>query len=504
MKPPAPLDMQPIYSAESIRQIERQHLSQAVPGLMERAGAGAAAEALRILEGRRGRVLIVAGPGNNGGDGLVLARHLRQTGFDVTVAFAGVRSRLPPDAANAHAAWQAVGGSVATTIPQQTYSLIVDALFGVGLERPIEGSPAQWIDAMNRLGGIKLALDVPSGLHADSGRVLGVAFRASHTTTFIALKPGLLTLDGPDYCGMLSVHDLGLDVVGTLPPDGRVIGSAAYLRDVPWRPRNSHKGQNGNAVVLGGAPGMAGAALLAGRAALKCGAGRVYVGMIDDKAMTVDPEQPELMLRSPLDLIATGSADALAIGPGLGQSDAAQALLGQCLALPVPVVLDADALNLIAAHPRLANMVSARNAPTLLTPHPAEAARLLHRTTASVQDDRVASACQLARQYKSSVVLKGCGSIVAFADGRWWINTTGNPGMASAGMGDALTGLVVGMLAQKWTPEAALLGGVHLHGLAGDRLVAQGCGPNGLTATELIGSAREVLNQALAESTRST
>ena len=238
---------------------------------------------------------------------------------------------------------------------------------------------------------------------------------------------------------------------------------------------------------------MAGAALLAGRAALKVGAGRVYVGMLDHTALPLDPEQPELMIRTPGELL-NGEATCVAIGPGLGQSPAALDLMREAVATSATLVLDADALNLLSQHPDLAQAVHDRQAGTLLTPHPTEAARLLGSTTPTVQEDRVATACAIARRYRAATVLKGCGSVVALADGRWFINTTGNPGMASAGMGDVLTGLIAGLLAQGWPANLALIGGVHLHGLAGDRLVALGKGPNGLTAGEVIESARASFN----------
>ena len=491
-------DLPAIYNAAALRRIERHYAPDSSPRLMERAGATGAAKAMQILGGRHGRVLVMCGPGNNGGDGFVIARQLRQTGFDVVVAHTGEEHAHATDAVSAWASWRAVGGITLPRLPQGDYSLVVDALYGIGLTRPIEGEHAAWIQAVNDMDCPVLAIDVPSGLNADTGAVMGHAIRATHTATMIALKPGLLTLDGPDCCGELSVHDLGLDCAAVLPPSGWQVGRALFDRLLRPRARNSHKGSNGNAVLVGGARGMAGAALLAGRAALKIGAGRVYVGMLDHAALPLDPEQPELMIRTPGEVLAGDLATCVAIGPGLGQSSAALDLMREAVMTPATLVLDADALNLLAMRRDLEQALIERTAPTLLTPHPMEAARLLGSTTAKVQQDRIASACAIARRYRASTVLKGCGSVVALPDGRWFINTTGNPGMASAGMGDVLTGLIAGLLAQGWPADLALLGGVHLHGLAGDRLVEQGKGPNGLTAGEVIESARAAFNALIA------
>ena len=487
-----------LYSAEALRRIEQHYGPRSSPRLMERAGATGAAKAMEILGGRHGRVLVMCGPGNNGGDGFVIARQLRQTGFDVVVAYVGDEHPQATDAVSAWASWRAIGGITLPRLPRGEYSLVIDALYGIGLTRPVEGEHAAWIDAVNDMECPVLSIDVPSGLNADTGRVLGRAISASHTATMIALKPGLLTLDGPDHCGMLSLHDLGLDCSAVAKPSGWQIGRALFDHLLRPRARNSHKGTNGNAVMIGGAKGMAGAALLAGRAALKVGAGRVYVGMLDHAALPLDPEQPELMIRTPADVLGGDLATCLAIGPGLGQSPAALDLMREAVATPATLVLDADALNLLSQHPDLADAVQARVAPSLLTPHPTEAARLLGCTTAQIQEDRIASACAIARRYRAATVLKGCGSVIALPDGRWFINTTGNPGMASAGMGDVLTGLIAGLLAQGWPADLALIGGVHLHGMAGDRLVALGKGPNGLTAGEVIESARSAFNALIA------
>jgi hydroxyethylthiazole kinase-like uncharacterized protein yjeF len=487
----------PVYSTAGVRAIENAVLGgKKPPPLMERAGLAAAEKAREVCGGTGGPVLVLAGPGNNGGDAFVVARHLGKWYFKVTVVFAGDERKLSADAKAALAAWRKAGGTTMASLPpQRQWSLVVDGLFGIGLERDVTGRYAEWIEAVNGFGVPVLALDLPSGLDSDTGRVMGCAIRATHTVTFIALKPGLLTLDGPDHCGELHVSDLGLDVRALRPPEGRVIGSGVLARALKPRRGNSHKGDYGSVGVIGGDHGMVGAALLAGRAALKLGAGRVYVGLLARDAPPVDPQQPELMLRSADEVLKLAHLSCLAVGPGLGQMPDAAYCLGWALESRLPLVLDADALNLIAADPRLAALLKSREAPSLLTPHPAEAARLLGATTKEIQADRVSAAVRLAAAFHCPVVLKGAGSVCAAPDGTWQINTSGNPGMASAGMGDVLTGIVAALLSQGVEPGLALPAAAWLHGAAADRAVANGAGPAGLTASETIDAARALINR---------
>jgi hydroxyethylthiazole kinase-like uncharacterized protein yjeF len=322
--------------------------------------------------------------------------------------------------------------------------------------------------------------------------------RATHTITFIALKPGLLTLDGPDHCGEVSVAELGLDVKALLPPSAWVAGPQLFKAALNPRPRNFHKGLAGSLGILGGAAGMTGAALLAGRAALKLGAGKVYVGFLEQDSMEVDPAAPELMLRHADDVLGL-DLDAVLAGPGLGQGERAETLVGAALASEIPCVLDADALNLLSQSEMLRKTCAHRSTETLVTPHPAEAARLLGSTVANVQENRVKAARLLAENLNAHVVLKGNGSVLATRDGQWFVNTSGNPGMASAGMGDVLAGMLGGLLAQRYSGEAALVLGTHLHGAAADALVTAGTGPVGLTASELIDPARRIWNGWLSQ-----
>lgn len=491
----------PVLLSAQVREIERLAQSS-MPGesLMERAGRAVAALAQQCLGERGKRILLMAGPGNNGGDAFVAARHLKQAWFDLQVAFLGDAARLPADARAAMQAWREAGGATHIgdaclgELSRSRPALIVDGLFGIGLRRPLEAPYASAIEAVNASGIPVLAIDVPSGLDADTGRVLGHAIRARHTITFLGLKPGLLTLDGPDHAGQIHVDDLGQQV--RVPdPGGATIAPGIVRQALPSRRRNSHKGSFGTVAVIGGAEGMVGAALLAGRAALKLGAGKVRIGLLADNPV-VDPAQPELMLRPVQDVLAMPDVNCIAAGPGLGMSEAAFHALGKVVSKPLPLVLDADALNLVAAETSLRDALLQRASPTLLTPHPAEAARLLGVKTADVQADRVAAAQELARRHSAIVVLKGAGSICALPDGNWRVNTTGNPGMASAGMGDVLTGMIVALISQGATPALAMFAAVHLHGAAADHLATTGIGPVGMTASELIDAARHCLNGA--------
>ena len=486
----------PLYTVAGIRALEAAALKRDPHAqLMERAGL-AAADLARELLGETGRsALVLAGPGNNGGDAFEVATHLKRGFYRVDVVLAGDAAKLPRDAAAALAKWNAVDGRLLQSIPATArYDLVVDGLLGIGLARAPSGPLASLIDAANALPGARLSLDIASGVNADTGVALASAFRATHTITFIARKPGLYTLDGPDHCGEIRLAALGVDAIALQSADGHLATDALFAVPLLHRPWNFHKGLAGSLGILGGATGMVGAALLAGRAAIRLGAGKVFVGLLAEHPPCVDPVQPELMLRRPDALLADVLLGAMAAGPGMGTDAAAQRVLAQALRLDCPAVLDADALNLLASYTVLQSAVQSRKAATLMTPHPAECARLLGATTKEVQGDRIAAARRLAARMKSLVALKGNGTVIATPDGRWWINASGNPGMASAGMGDVLTGIVGALLAQGAAPEEALITGVHLHGAAADALVARGVGPIGLAAGELIDPARALLN----------
>ncbi len=499
-----------LLKVAELRKIEAQHESVATSrsfSLMELAGSAAARTAQNLCAADAA-VLVCAGPGNNGGDAFVLARELHRRGKAVVVHFPGNAAALPTDARVAHRRCIDDGITMHESVPEGNFGLVVDGLFGIGLTRPIEGKYADLIARINAFAGPVLALDIPSGLDADTGNILGCAVRASHTITFIAAKPGLYTLAGPDHCGRIQLETLKLDVAAG---SGAVLSLADYAHCLRPRLQNSHKGSNGSLAVIGGAEGMLGAAILAARAGLHLGAGRVFVGTL--APIAIDPSQPELMMRNVASAVEHGTA--LVIGPGLGLSNDALEIIRRTLfgAPPAirppstistnwrdpahqapPLLLDADALTLIGAHPVLAKNIARYPAPLVLTPHPAEAARLLQCETDEIQADRVGAALRLARRFHAIVALKGCGTVVAHFDGRWRINTRGNAGLASGGTGDVLAGMTGALLAQSWPAWEALGAAVQLHGAAAEYCVQQGSGPIGLTASEIIGPARQLLN----------
>ncbi len=492
-----------LYSVSEIRAIEQANLAVLPAGtLMQRAGKAAARAASHLLSprGSGARVLVVAGPGNNGGDALESAYLLADNGHEVTVLLFADTTRQPMDAqqalARAHnSAMHFIAPEAALATTTQHWDLVIDGLFGIGLTRPITGLQHGLVEAINTLSCPVLALDVPSGLDADTGGIVGengIAVRASHTITFIAGKPGLYTFQGRDHAGHVQVDRLDIADCYFQPP-------RAHLNSIEWfspflrpRPHASHKGSYGDVTVIGGAHGMAGAPILAARAAAKCGAGRVFATFIGE-APAYDSLQPELMCRHAKTV--DFSASTLVIGPGLGMSRDAHDILAKALHASLPLVLDADALNLIATESSLQQQLASRNAPSILTPHPLEAARMLQVSTSEVQADRLATARKLAQRFNAITVLKGSGSVIAKAEGEVVINTTGNPALATAGTGDVLAGICGALLAQSFPAWNAALAAVWLHGKAADTLVIEDVGPIGLTASELIPSVRTILNR---------
>ena len=489
-----PAHLSPVLDIADVRALEALHAGQP---MMERAGR-AAAEAARHMAGDRGgRIVVLAGPGNNGGDAFVAARWLRSWYHDVQVVFAGDARRLPRDAAAARQAFVDAGGTTATAADSTRPALIIDGLFGIGLTRPTDGAYAALIEWANGTGAPILSLDIPTGLDASTGTAHVPSIRATATATFIALKPGLLTADGPDHCGEISVHSLGIELAS--PSRGHRLDWSALAATLPVvlarRSRNVNKGTFGTLGILGGTEGMGGALILAGRAAMRTGAGKVWLGFLMADPPKIDASMPELMLRH-AGPVLDAKPDALVVGPGLGTSDAARSLLQRALALPIPIALDADALNLIARDATLLAATTSRSAPTLATPHPGEAARVLGQDIDAVQRDRMHAARELAQRLSANVVLKGVGSVLAHPDGTWDINASGGPALATAGSGDVLSGLLGALLAQGLDAKTALRYAVCLHGATADTLVAEGVGPLGLTASELPDAARALLNGA--------
>ncbi|MFJ2995240.1 NAD(P)H-hydrate dehydratase [Pandoraea sp. NPDC087047] len=510
----------------ALREIERLAAAQLPPHtLMARAGAAVAhwlyGHLPALASAGRQPVLLLAGPGNNGGDAYVAARELHRLGVRVDVW-----QLAPPvadDARWAHGEALAAGVPVrpapATWSQPTAYAWIVDGLFGIGLSRPLDGAAAALVENVTHAhaqGTPVLAIDIPSGLAAATGVVDGPVIHADVTIAMLGACPGLLTGSGRDIAGDVLVASLGTEDVLTAMRaagstdaagvSGNVLATSApsaFLAHLPQRRQASHKGSYGSLAVLGGNEGMVGAPMLSGRTGLMTGAGRVYVGFVAHDAPAWDPVHPELMLRHAenLDLSAM---QAVAIGPGLGTSAASAACLSRALALEhTPLVIDADALNLLAAEPSLAERVRRRSGPTVLTPHPLEAARLAGCDVAKIQSDRLASARALAQHFGVTIVLKGSGSVID--DGtRAWINTTGNAGLATAGTGDVLTGVIGALLAQGMPATQAALAAVWMHGRAADRCVSAGTGPAGLTASELLPAIRAELGEWLSEGMRAT
>jgi NAD(P)H-hydrate epimerase len=478
-----------LWTAAQVRELDRRAIEEhGIPGreLMERAGL-AALDALRRRWPAARDLAVLCGGGNNGGDGYVLARRAREQGLAVEVLALADPEELRGDAATAWADYRQSGGAVERWADGQVLpgrGPVVDGMLGTGLDRPPAGHYAAAVEAINSSGRQVLALDIPTGLHADTGRELGVAVRADLTVSFIGLKLGLFTGRGRARTGELVFEPLGVPpgLAAGLRPAGQRLEAGQLRHWLPPRERDAHKGRFGHVLVLGGDYGMGGAALLAGRAALRAGAGLVSVATRPEHAATMFAAQPELMCRG-----VTGPADiepmlaratVIAAGPGLGRSPWAQALLGAALDSGLPSILDADALNLLSEDARPPGR-------WVLTPHPGEAARLLDTVAGEIEADRPAALRALHARYPCTIVLKGAGTLVAGHGPVPWLCDAGNPGMASGGMGDVLTGLIAGLAAQLHDLEQAACAGVLVHALAADEAARRG--ERGLAASDLIG-----------------
>ncbi len=533
-----------IHTAAQVRALDRHAIDDlGIPSyaLMTRAGEAAFAS-LRDHWPDARRILVVCGPGNNAGDGYVLARLARAQGLAVFVAAVSEPARLHGDARRAHDDFLAAGGVTQAWSVEcvRQADVIVDALFGTGLSRALDATLAGVIQGINDSAIPVLSLDVPSGLHADTGQVLGAAVVAQRTLTFIGLKLGFYLGEGQDHTGIVAFDALGLPQAARAVVDivARRIDPGLPARLLPPRRRLAHKRQHGSVLVIGGGPGMAGAARMAGEAALRAGAGLVTIATRPENVAAIIPGRPELMCRGVQrgeDLQALiERADVLAVGPGLGEDDWAQALFETALASDRTLVIDADGLNLLAQRPSpeptqvpgqhhqaAAQSQAATRSQAfpgkrrwILTPHPGEAAHLLGWTSAQVQADRLGAARGIASRYGATVVLKGAGTLVVREGEVPWICDRGNPGMASAGMGDVLTGIIAGIAAQlrdrlidrlpgrpaageesaaprpagpQDAQQAALAeaacAAVSVHAMAGD--LAAGRGERGLLATDL-------------------
>jgi hydroxyethylthiazole kinase-like uncharacterized protein yjeF len=475
----------PLFTVAELRAIEQGVQAGLRPGeLMARAGRGAARRIDDLASDRRASICIVAGPGNNGGDGFVVAAELVARGHEVLCVLLGAAQPSATDALAAFQRWRNGGGAVLAALPDRRFDIVVDAMFGIGLARPLQGAfvdAARWIDTH---AGRVVALDVPSGLDSDRGAWVGgvEGVRADLTVTFLGDKPGLHTAAGVDAAGEVQVDSLGIEA-------GSSALTLAAPDDFPGvalpRRRDTHKGSFGNVLVIGGGAGMVGAPLLAARAALRLGAGRVYVDCIGAPELRVDPLQPELMFRA---FAAIADPECAVVGCGLGVDDPARSALAWSLARPRAIVIDADGLNLLAEEPAFRTALIERVAPSVLTPHPLEAARLLKISAHAVQRDRLGAARTLAGDCRAIVVLKGAGTVIAAPDGRTAINPTGSPALATAGSGDVLAGMLGALLAQGFDAWQSVVASVWLHGAA-----VRGAGDVGMVAGDLAARAAETL-----------
>ncbi|MEJ1386993.1 MAG: NAD(P)H-hydrate dehydratase [Candidatus Sedimenticola sp. (ex Thyasira tokunagai)] len=484
-----------LYRAEQVRELDRITIEeQGIPGLtlMERAGAAA----FHLLRSRwldTSDVTVVCGIGNNGGDGYILARLALEAGLSVRVLQLGESDRIQGDALLAAKAYRTAGGSVYPfqEIPQQT-DVIIDAVFGTGLEREVSGEWRRVLEAINGHSAPVLALDMPSGIHSDNGQVLGVAVRAAATISFIGLKQGLFTGDGPDYGGevLFSTLDVPAVVYSQQPASAHRVDWWQQYTKLGRRSRTAHKGVFGHLLVVGGERGYAGAVRMAGEAAARSGAGLVSIACRRENLPLVSAGRPELMCHgvergvelAPLLRCAT----VVTVGPGLGQGDWSLTLFQQVLASRLPLVVDADALNLLAAEPLHRDN-------WILTPHPGEAARLLGCSTSEIAADRFRAVTELQKKFGGVVVLKGAGSLIA-TGGELppALCTDGNPGMACGGMGDLLAGIIAALVAQGVDIDRAAVMGVCLHSAAGDLAARQG--ERGMLASDLMPAIRRLIN----------
>lgn len=485
-----------ILTADELQNLEMRAANQlGADTLMKRAGAAAAELIMKRLEDagvEQRRVTLLVGPGNNGGDALACACELREKGAVVNVVLPGGRRPTSALALAQLERWTQAGGTTYDD-PYMTEKAdcVVDGLFGTGLAKPITGDYLDAVLWFNERQALKVSLDIPSGLNPVTGHWTGSypGCSADVTITFLCVKSGLYMCEGADAAGEIVLNEL--DVSVPLSPLS-VIGTDEFPRVLRPRVKNSHKGDYGSVAVIGGTDGMIGASILAARAALISGAGRVTLECRAEHAPHVDMVYPEIMFATkPVNL---EDFDAIVLGCGLGTSAEAKARVIEALNCQKPLILDADALNIIAADIKLQDMVLARRAPTVLTPHPGEAARLLRRdtagVTAGVTADRVAACRELAVQTGAIVVLKGAGTVISMRSSRTWINPTGSPMLATGGSGDVLAGMIGAMFAQGYDMVESVLAAVYFHGLSAEGLEA------GFTAGEIAPNAMALVHDA--------
>jgi len=480
-----------VYLAEQVREMDRLAIEEhGVPGidLMRKAGLALFDTIRKYYPDEE--VTVFCGAGNNAGDGYIVAKLALEVGFKVTVCYLTIPDSLQGDAYTAYqdyikAGGEANGFSLVTTINK---GVIIDALLGTGLNRDVSGIYAKAIALINESTSPVISVDIPSGLNADTGDLMGYAVKADYTVCFVGLKQGMFTGYAADYCGNIIFDSLKIpeDVSKQVKYSARIIPKPC----LPTRRQCTHKGNNGHVLVVGGDNGFSGAIRLAAEAALRIGAGLVSVATRQSHASLINVGRPELMCHGVEDVAELNTllekASVVVIGPGLGQGPWGEKMFSQVIESGKPMVVDADALNLLASKD-----LSFDN--WVLTPHPGEAGRLLGCSTSEIAKDRFAAIAKLQNKYGSIVVLKGAGTLVHTGE-ETVISTTGNPGMASGGMGDTLTGMIAGLIAQGMSLKSATTSAVYLHGKAAD-LSAQELGETGLLASDLMPFIRQLVNE---------
>lgn len=480
-----------LYRAAQVRELDRIAIQEhSIPGfeLMSRAGQ----EVFLLLKKQwpdAQSVAVFCGSGNNAGDGYIIAGLALKAGLEVCVCAVSEPEKLKGDALAAYRKYSDAHGTVMPFQAEQFVNadVLVDALLGTGLDRSVTGLYAEAIQTINAHSSPVIAVDIPSGLNADTGNVMGCAVKADYTVTFIGLKQGLFTGQAAEYCGEICLAQLGVpdDVFSGL----KAAATRVVKTPLPRRDRCAHKGSCGHVLIVGGEQGYSGAARMAGEAALRVGAGLVSIATRPEHSGLMNLGRPELMCHGVETAeqlaVLLAKSDAVVVGPGLGQSAWAKALFNAALASGKPMVIDADGLNLLANSP-------STNPAWILTPHPGEAARLLNCATADIQQDRFAAVLSIQANYGGVAILKGAGTLIA-SEQELAVSNTGNPGMASGGMGDVLAGVIAGLLAQGLSLQDAAQQGVYNHGLAADLAVAKD-GERGLLAGDLMPYLRQLVN----------
>jgi NAD(P)H-hydrate epimerase len=515
-----------IVTAQEMREIDRRVIEEiGIPGavLMENAGVSVFNLIRELTQGfppSSFRVTVFVGRGNNGGDGLVVSRHLHNFGYRVTAYLLA-----PPDAFSGDAALnleiaRKIGVPIKTMLSEEDLDgiwskvegtdVVVDAIFGTGLKGPVRGLAGKVIERVNRLRAVRIAVDLPSGLNADTGAVEGPCVRADFTVTMALPKRGLFLHPGADYCGEVRVAHIGFpnQAIESQGIKTELITGDLALSLLPSRPASGHKGTFGHVLVIAGSLGLTGAATLTSLAALRSGAGMVTLGIPESLNSIMEVKLTEVMTlplpetsRRALSVRAMEGilefmprATVLAIGPGLSQDPETVELVWKlCFESTKPMVIDADGLNAIAQNPEILDRIGPD---VVLTPHPGEMSRLTSHTVKEIESNRIEAAKEFALKHGLTLVLKGAPTIVAAPDGKAYVNSTGNPGMASAGMGDVLTGLIAGLMAQGMSPTDAAISAVFYHGLAADKLVAEGdISQRGLIAGDVLEMCGKIIGE---------